>query len=218
MAITGVIFDFNGTLFFDTHLHNQAWDIFLKKYSFALTDEEKNFKIHGKNNAEIMSNLFSKDLSKDDIKTLSIEKEDIYQSLCLKEKMELAPGVLDFLEYLDKNNIPFTIATASDLYNLQFYFEHLELKKYFDLDQIVYSNGKIKSKPHPEIFLKAMDVLNIDASETLIFEDSTSGILAAQNSRAKKIIIVDSANNDYSKWNYDVITSFKEIDTSIFKK
>ena len=218
MAIKGVIFDFNGTLFFDTHLHNQAWDIFLKKHSIALTDEEKNVKIHGKNNAEIMSNLFSKDLSEDDIKTLSIEKEDIYQSLCLKEKMELAPGVLDFLEYLDKNNIPFTIATASDLYNLQFYFEHLELKKYFDLDQIVYSNGKIKSKPHPEIFLKAMDVLNIDASETLIFEDSTSGILAAQNSRAKKIIIVDSANNDYSKWNYDVITSFKEIDTSIFKK
>ena len=218
MAIKGVIFDFNGTLFFDTHLHNQAWDIFLKKHSIALTDEEKNVKIHGKNNAEIMSNLFSKDLSEDDIKTLSIQKEDIYQSLCLKEKMALAPGVLDFLEYLDKNQIPFTIATASDLYNLQFYFEHLELKKYFDLDQIVYSNGKIKSKPHPEIFLKAMDVLNIDASETLIFEDSTSGILAAQNSRAKKIIIVDSANNDYSKWNYDVITSFKEIDTSIFKK
>lgn len=218
MVIKGVIFDFNGTLFFDTHLHNQAWDIFLKKHSFALTDEEKNVKIHGKNNSEIMSNLFSKDLSKDDIETLSIEKEDIYQSLCLKEKMALAPGVLDFLEYLDKNNIPFTIATASDLYNLQFYFEHLELKKYFDLDQIVYSNGKIKSKPHPEIFLKAMDVLKIDACETLIFEDSTSGILAAENSKAKKIIIVDSANNDYSKWNYDVITSFDEIDTSIFKK
>ena len=218
MAIKGVIFDFNGTLFFDTHLHNQAWDLFLKKHSIALTDEEKNFKIHGKNNAEIMSNLFSKDLSEDDIKTLSIEKEDIYQSLCLKEKMALAPGVLDFLEYLDKNQIPFTIATASDLYNLQFYFEHLELKRYFDLDRIVYSNGRIKSKPHPEIFLKAMDVLKIDASETLIFEDSTSGILAAENSKAKKIIIVDSANNDYSKWNYDVITSFKEIDTAIFKK
>ena len=63
-----------------------------------------------------------------------------------------------------------------------------------------------------------MDVLDIDAGETLIFEDSTSGILAAENSKAKKIIIVDSAKNDYSKWNYDVITSFDEVDTSIFKK
>ena len=218
MEIKGVIFDFNGTLFFDTHLHNRAWDIFLERHSFALTDEEKNYKIHGKNNAEIMSNLFSRDLSKNDIKTLSIEKEDIYQSLCLKEKMELAPGVLDFLEYLDKNQIPFTIATASDLYNLLFYFEYLELEKYFDLDRIVYSNGKIKSKPDPEIFLKAMDVLKINASEALIFEDSTSGILAAENSKAKKIIIVDSAENDYSRWNYDIITSFDEIDTAIFKK
>ncbi|MDF0708000.1 HAD family hydrolase [Flagellimonas okinawensis] len=218
MAIKGVVFDFNGTLFFDTHLHNQAWDIFLNRHSFALTDEEKNFKIHGKNNAEIMSNLFSKDLSESDIQALSIEKEDIYQTLCLKEKMELAPGVLDFLDYLEKIQIPFTIATASDLYNLQFYFEHLKLEKYFDFDRIVYSNGKIKSKPHPEIFLKAMEVLKIDASETLIFEDSTSGILAAENSKAKKIIIVNSAENDYSKWNYDVITSFDEIDTSIFSK
>ncbi|MEC8831876.1 MAG: HAD family phosphatase [Bacteroidota bacterium] len=218
MAIKGVVFDFNGTLFFDTHLHNQAWDIFLNRHSFALTDEEKNFKIHGKNNAEIMSNLFSKDLSESDIQALSIEKEDIYQTLCLKEKMELAPGVLDFLDYLEKIQIPFTIATASDLYNLQFYFEHLKLEKYFDFDRIVYSNGKIKSKPHPEIFLKAMEVLKIDASETLIFEYSTSGILAAENSKAKKIIIVNSAENDYSKWNYDVITSFDEIDTSIFSK
>ena len=32
MKIKGVVFDFNGTLFYDTHLHNQAWDIFLKKH------------------------------------------------------------------------------------------------------------------------------------------------------------------------------------------
>ncbi|MBO0331495.1 HAD family hydrolase [[Muricauda] lutisoli] len=217
MDIKGVIFDFNGTLFFDTHLHNEAWDIFLEKYSFALTNKEKNQKIHGKNNAEILSNLFNKELSSADIDALAREKEDIYQSLCLQEKMELAPGALDFLEFLDKNDVPFTIATASDLYNLKFYFEHLGLQKYFDLNHIVYSDGTIKSKPHPEIFLKAMEVLKIDANEALIFEDSVSGIMAAENSGAKKIIIVDSDNNDYSKWNYDVIRSFREIDINIFK-
>lgn len=41
MAIKGVIFDFNGTLFFDTHLHNRAWDIFLDRYSLMLQDVEK---------------------------------------------------------------------------------------------------------------------------------------------------------------------------------
>jgi len=216
MDIKGVIFDFNGTLFFDTHLHNQAWDIFLEQHSLELKDDEKNKNIHGKNNAEILSNLFSNKLSLEDIKKLSIEKEDIYQSLCLKQEMRLAPGAEDLLEYLLITNVPFTIATASDLYNLEFYFEHLNLAKYFDMSKIVYSNGKVKSKPNPEIFLKAMDVLEINANQTLIFEDSTSGIRAAENANAKKIIIVKSTNDDYQEWNHQIISSFSEVEKSIF--
>ncbi|MDC6389203.1 HAD family phosphatase [Maribacter sp. PR1] len=216
MDIKGVIFDFNGTLFFDTHLHNQAWDIFLKQHSMELSYDEKNKNIHGKNNAEILSNLFSKKLSLGDIERLSIEKEDIYQSLCLKQDMKLAQGAEDFLEYLLSKEIPFTIATASDFYNLEFYFEHLNLARYFDMSKIVYSNGKIKSKPNPEIFLKAMDILKINANQTLIFEDSTSGIKAAENSNAKKIIIVKSTDGNYDEWNHQIISSFSEVDKSMF--
>jgi len=44
MKYTGVIFDFNGTLFWDTGLHNEAWQIFLDKYNLHLSDEKiKNF-------------------------------------------------------------------------------------------------------------------------------------------------------------------------------
>ncbi len=217
MSIKGIIFDFNGTLFFDTNLHNQAWDIFLKKYQLTLSDDEKNHKIHGKTNVEILTTIFSKKLNAKDIANLSIEKEDIYQSLCLQQKMELAPGAKDFLEYLLSINIPFTIATASDLYNVNFYFKHLSLDRYFDLSKVIYNNGKIKSKPDPEIFLKAMDVLKVKANQTLIFEDSASGIKAAENSRAAKVIIVKSMDTDYSKWGHEIISSFSEIDRSTFE-
>lgn len=216
MVIKGVIFDFNGTLFFDTDLHNKAWDIFLDKHALKVGDDEKNQKIHGKNNAEILSNLFSGDLTVTDIKRLSIDKEDIYQSLCLKQKMELAPGAVDFINYLILNKIPFTIATASDLYNLEFYFKHLDLGRYFDMSKIIYSDGTVKSKPDPEIFIKAMEALKISPDSTLIFEDSTSGIIAAENSKVKKIIIVKSKNDDYSKWNHSVITDFSAVDRSLF--
>lgn len=216
MGIKGVIFDFNGTLFFDTHLHNQAWDIFLEKHGLALTNDEKNRKIHGKNNADILSNLFLDELRKEDIERFSIEKETIYQSLCLEQKLRLASGVEDFLEFLLQKNIPFTIATSSDLFNLKFYIEHLDLDRFFDVSKIVYSDGTIKSKPSPEIFLRAMDVLEIRAGETLIFEDSAFGIMSAENALAKKIIIVNSTNDDYSRWNHEVITSFSEVDRTIF--
>lgn len=216
MVIKGVIFDFNGTLFFDTQLHNQAWDIFLERYSLNLDDEEKDRKIHGKNNADILANIFKKEFSADEVQRLIIEKESIYQSLCLKQEMNLAPGAVEFFKYLQSKDIPFTIATASDLFNVEFYFKHLNLGEYFNFDKVVYNDGTMKSKPNPEIFVRAMKVLNVKPENALIFEDSSSGIGAAENSKVGKIIIVNSTNSEYSNYNHDVITSFNDIDKSIF--
>ncbi len=216
MTIKGVIFDFNGTLYWDTQLHNVAWDLFLEKNRIFLSDEEKNTRIHGKNNIDILKSLFTRELSLKDIDEMSIEKEDIYQSLCLKHKLGLAPGSVSFFKFLTKIRIPFTIATAADLYNVDFYFKHLDLGFYFDKSKVIYSDGTLKSKPDPEIFRKAMTVLGLKEGEVLIFEDSTSGIEAAENAKVKKIIIVNSTNNDYSKWNHQVITSFEEVDRALF--
>ena len=131
--------------------------------------------------------------------------------------MELAPGSIDFFEFLMDQQIPFTIATASDLYNVEFYFKHLDLDLYFDKLSVVYSDGIMKSKPNPEIFQKAIDILGLKAREVLIFEDSISGIEAAENLKAEGIIIVNSNNNDYSKWDYQKIVDFSEVDRDIFK-
>lgn len=215
--IKGVVFDFNGTLFFDTHLHNQAWDIFLDRHSLRFSDKEKNERIHGKNNQEILTNIFSRSLTPVDIERLSIEKEDIYQSLCLNSKIELAPGAVDFIEFLANHKIPYTIATASDLYNIEFYFKHLELGMYFDRSKIIYSDGKIKSKPNPEIFIKAMYAIGVAPCNTIVFEDSPSGITAAENARVQKVVIVDSARLDYTHWNHDIIKDFSEIDRQLFR-
>ena len=96
MKIKGVIFDFNGTLFWDTKIHNKAWDSFLEKHNLELSDNEKNKKIHGKNNKDILNGLFQKELSTEEIKRFGEEKEKIYQELCLQLNMQLAPGAIDF--------------------------------------------------------------------------------------------------------------------------
>ena len=134
--IRGVIFDFNGTLFWDTDIHNKAWDSFLDKYEINLTDIEKNEKIHGKNNKDILNALFYRKLSSAEINMFSSEKEKIYQELCLQTDMQLAPGVKEFLNLLKELNIPFTIATASELDNVEFYFKYLELGSFFDKSKI----------------------------------------------------------------------------------
>jgi HAD superfamily hydrolase (TIGR01509 family) len=217
MAIKGVVFDFNGTLFWDTHLHNRAWDLFLERKGIWLTDLEKNRKIHGKYNQDIFRALFQDPLTDSQIKEYIEEKEGIYQSLCLQFNLKLAPGASNFLEFLEKSHIPFTIATASGIENVEFYFEHLKLSRHFHLSKVVYNDGSFPGKPHPQIFLNAMNNLELIASETLIFEDSIAGILSAENASAGRIIIVDSNGEDYGRWDYQVIRDFSDVDHTIFK-
>ena len=62
-----------------------------------------------------------------------------------------------------------------------------------------------------------MDIMGFNKFETLVFEDSISGITAAENAGISKIIIVNSNNDDYSNWNYEKIKDFREVDTTLMK-
>lgn len=216
MKLKGVVFDFNGTLFWDSYLHNKAWDIFLESHGIKLSDQEKNIKIHGKNNEDILNTVFNKLLSANQTNEYILEKEGIYQELCLKSDIRLAAGAMEFLDFLSKNNIPFTIATASGIENVDFYFEHYGLSRYFKQSEVIYNDGSFPGKPNPRIFQKAMRLLKLTGHETLVFEDSAAGILSAEQAGAGKIIIVDSRGDDYSRWDYQIIKDFSEVKKSLF--
>lgn len=218
MHFSGVVFDFNGTLFWDTSLHNRAWDIFLTRYDLFLSDEDKFRKMHGKNNSDLLHSLFGNTVTETQISDYIMEKEGLYQELCLETNMRLAPGATDFLDFLKNNNIPFTIATASGKENLDFYFKHLPLNKWFEYDKVVYNNGKIKGKPDPQIYELAMDVIGKKPEEVIVFEDAVAGLQAAKNAQAGKIIVVNSNDDDYSDWkDCLIIKNFDEVDRTLFK-
>lgn len=216
MNLKGAIFDFNGTLFWDSYLHNKAWDIFLERYNITLSDQEKNIKIHGKNNQDILNAVFNRLLPESLVDEYIIEKEGIYQILCLQSDIQLAPGATEFLDFLSDNSIPFTIATASGIENVNFYFEHYGLSRYFKWSKVIYNDRSFPGKPDPWIFQKAMEILKIAGNETVVFEDSVAGICSAEQAGAGKIIIVDSRGEDYSRWNYQIIKNFSEVNKNLF--
>ncbi|GAB6007463.1 HAD family hydrolase [Dysgonomonas reticulitermitis] len=218
MHFSGVVFDFNGTLFWDTGLHNRAWDIFLTRYDLFLSDEDKFRWMHGKNNSDLLQSLFHNTLTETQVSDYIMEKESLYQELCLETDMQLAPGATDFLDFLKSNNIPFTIATASGKENLDFYFEHLPLTEWFEYDKVVYNNGKIKGKPDPQIYELAMEIIGKKPEEIIVFEDAIAGLQAAKNAKTGKIIAVNSNDDDYSDWkDCQIIKSFDEVDRTQFK-
>lgn len=215
MSIKGVIFDFNGTLLWDTQLHNTAWDVFLNKHGISLSDEKKHQQIHGKLNTEIMRFLFGNKLESEEMERYILEKESIYQGLCMDmDDFSLAEGTIALFDHLKKKEIPFAIATAADLVNVDFYIKTFHLYKWFKKEYIIYNDGTVRGKPFPDIFLKALDVLGIEGKDSVIFEDSISGIKAAEAAGAGKIIIVNSNDSDYTEFKdkHPIINNFNEVD------
>jgi beta-phosphoglucomutase len=216
----GIIFDFNGTLLWDTQLHNIAWDNFLKEHGFYLSDAEKHRRVHGRLNSEILMDLFDNKLTGSEIERYTLEKEYGYQRLCTELKdFSLAKGVAELFEKLKQHGIPFVIATASGIENVEFYIRELELNKWFKREHIIYNDGSMRGKPFPDLFLKALNILGIDGQDAVIFEDSISGIKAAEAANAGKVIIVDSNAGDYKAWKgkYPIINHFNEIDMNWFE-
>lgn len=216
MHFKAAVFDFNGTLVWDSPHHNRAFDIFLEKHGIALTDEEKTTRIYGKTNPDIMRGIFERSLTNQEIEDFSIEKELIYQQMIVDE-LHFAEGAEELFAFLKANSVPFTIATSADNFNLDFYFREMKLDRWFDRSKIAYNDGTVNGKPAPDIFLRAAELLRIPIEDIVIFEDSKAGIKAAENAGAGKIYVVDSIGDENLRnFGHDMITHFNQTDRSLF--
>lgn len=221
----GIIFDFNGTLFFDSEKHIEAWREFSKRVrKQAFTDDEMREYMFGRTNEDILAYLIGKKPDPQMVETLGKEKEALYREMCRQDQQNtvLAPGATKFLDFLKENNIPMTIATMSEKDNVDFYIEEFNLDKWFDLDKIVYADGKIAGKPAPDIYLKASRILGLKPSDCIVVEDAVSGIEAARSAGIGKIIAIASMESIdlYKKIPAvsQIIKNFDEINKDLFKK
>ncbi len=214
----GIIFDFNGTLFFDSELHYEAWRIYSEKLrGYKFTDEEMRLHMFGRTNADIIEYAIGRKPTAETVEKIGKEKEVLYRQMCLKDKEHfvLAPYAENFLNYLKSKNIPRTIATMSDWDNVSFYIKEFKLEQWFDIDKIVYSDGKIKGKPAPDIYEIAAKKINLFPKDCIVVEDSLAGIESAYYAKIGKIIAIASVESDefYSKSPYvdNIIHNYKEL-------
>jgi beta-phosphoglucomutase-like phosphatase (HAD superfamily) len=182
MIYRGVIFDFNGVLWWDNHLQEQAWRHFSAQVrGEPFSDEEVAVHVHGRTNRHTLEYLAGRALDASKVERLSEQKETVYRQLCLDQgpAFALSPGAAELLDYLVERGIPSTIATASGKANLDFFVEHLRLERWFDVASIVYDDGVRPGKPAPDIYLQAAANLGLAGGQCVVVEDSRSGIEAA---------------------------------------
>lgn len=195
MTAQGLIFDFNGTMFFDSPFQERSWTEYLTgAIGREVTMEELMQYMHGRHVAETFSYFFGRPVENDEAFALGAQVEQIYRRMCLQagEDFCLAPGLVHLLDEVKEKGIPCTIATASSRGNVEFFFENLGLSRWFDLERVMFNDGSFPGKPAPDIFLKAAQKLGVQASQCVIFEDALSGLQAARSAGVGKVVAIAS--------------------------
>ena len=198
----GVIFDFNGILFFDNPKHILAWSKISQDIrNHGISEEELHKHINGVPNHKVVAYMFHGQCTEEQMKKYSELKEEYYRQFCKEDKdsFHLVKGAEAYFDALKKDNIPFTIASASIKQNIDFFVESFHLDRWLDPSSIVYDDGTYENKI--AMFKKAADVIGVDIHDCLIFEDSISGISSAYQAGCNAIVVVDSANkkDEYEK-------------------
>ncbi|MGM9676220.1 MAG: HAD family hydrolase [Butyricicoccus sp.] len=189
-----VIFDFNGTMLFDTQIQYYAWDMLAKETLGQGIDQRVFLRnANGRTSSETVDFFWGTRIRKQQKQELITRKREIYKEYCLShpEEFRLADGIPEILDLLQENNVPFTIATSSNPKSVDFYFEHLQLGRWFRRKEIVCNDKQFPGKPAPDIYRYTVQTLDVPAEQCIVVEDAIAGTLAARAAGIGYIVLID---------------------------
>ena len=178
MKYQAVIFDLDGVICFTDKYHYLAWKKMADELGIYF-DEVINNRLRGvsrRESLEIILEKYEKELSEEEKQALMEKKnKDYVELLAEMTEKDLSEEVKETLDGLRSAGLKLAIGSSSK--NARLILERLGLVDYFDA--ISDGTNISKSKPDPEVFLKAAGFLHMDPKECLVVEDAKAGILAA---------------------------------------
>lgn len=202
-----IIFDLDGVLVFTDRFHYQAWKQMADSMNIYF-DEEINHRLRGisrMESLEIILERYDGTFTQEEKQRLAEQKNEIYRKLLAQMTPEdVSEEVRSTLLALKEQG--YRLAIGSSSRNTKYILEKTNLSQYFE----AVSDGTniTKSKPDPEVFLKAAQYLDEAPERCVVVEDAHAGIDAAKAAGMFAIGIGDAAA--YEKTDA-AIRSFKEL-------
>lgn len=192
-----ILFDMDGTLFDTEGLHAHALCRILQDEGHENHHPlEIQKKYYGFCDTDVFREILGQEINADAL----VEKKNnqLTEEIRLMGKKGLlevqTEGMYQLLEKLKALQMPMGLISASERRIVDLIVEVGELSSYFST--IVARGDSERSKPHPDPYLQAMKNLKVCATDTLIFEDSPTGLKAALASGAEVIRIASAHVED----------------------
>lgn len=183
-----VIFDMDGLMFDTERLSILALDYAGEKLGLGKTGY-MTFKTLGmnmeKSNEVWMKEFGDKHRPMELLKFINEFFFDYYR----ENRVPIKKGLLELLVYLKENKFKTAIASSSNMEDIKRNLKNAGISDFFDV--MVSGDMVNHSKPHPEIYLKACQALDIDPSESFALEDSRNGLISAFEAGCNTIMVPD---------------------------
>lgn len=173
-----VICDLDGVICFTDEYHYQAWKQLADRENIYF-DKEINNRLRGVSRMDSLDIILEKaqrEYSPEEKKLLAEEKNTVYVELL--DNMTPADLSLEVKDTLDELRARgYKLAIGSSSKNTKRILKQIGLGDYFDA--ISDGTNIVNSKPDPEVFLKAAEMIGEDPKDCLVVEDAKAGIEAA---------------------------------------
>lgn len=179
MKIKAVIFDLDGVIVSTDDCHYRAWKQMAEEEGIYF-DRKINDRLRGVSRAaslEIVLERSEKTYSEKEKQELAERKNNYYKEL-IKELTpnDILSGAKELLEELKTRGIKVAIGSSSK--NAPMILKQIGLGNYFDA--VSDGNNIVNSKPNPEVFVKAAQMLGLAPEDCMVVEDADAGIEAAK--------------------------------------
>jgi len=184
-----VIFDIDGTIVDNMHLHAEAFGVFAERHGLPPLTKADRARLDGRRNSEIFPILFKRDVSRDEWQAYEHEKEGLYRELS-KGRLTPMKGLGTLIERLTQDSVPVALATSAPEPNVTHTLAELALSNVFPV--IVRGDEVARGKPAPDVFIEAARRLGVDPAHCLVFEDAPMGIEAAHAAGMRVVALTTS--------------------------
>lgn len=216
--LRAIIFDFNGILVDDEPIHLELFQKVLREEGIFLSEKDYYARYLGMDDKGAFKTAFEEHGEKlDEVRLAAlIQRKARYYRDSMKTGIRPFPGVKELVP-LAAARYPLAIASGALRSEIEAIIERIGLRKYFQV--IVSSEDTNEGKPNPEIFMKALALLNqsqfegqqLHPSECLVIEDSKEGILGARRAGIKCLAVTNSHPAEELKEADAVVPSLEEV-------
>ena len=191
----GFIFDMDGVVIDSNPFHKIAWEKFLSGQEIPFDDQLFDNVLSGRTGPTSLRMIFGDDLSQDKLDLYLDEVDSNYQTI-LRESEDVRPiaGVHAFLDQISGNGMRLALATSAPELNIELGLQKLKLENTFEhiVGKVDVSHGK----PHPEVYLRSLELLGMAAENCIVFEDSKAGIQSARSAGIKVVGIASGHSKE----------------------